>query len=323
MGGTQSGPLGRKKKGIEPVLPIAIPETYSERKGELAAKDRQIAALRNELERARVAAAALENSRPSPGHKQLPQNTSPSKKPLKRSALYLKLQSYNRARHMSSKDKASRFTKPSKEDREVYNELCGLDSAVKNSVMRAHLLDAGLLLDDKRVEEVYANLDRLETLDIWELTIFLTQNMLVNKALKGGLAISNFSEFCKDIDAAFERTKGITTGNVASYIPSLARADPEVYAAAVCSVSGQQYSVGDADTRFCVQSCSKPITYCIACKLNGSETVHEHIGKEPSGRNFNERVLMEPKGIPHNPVRAISSVHVQTAVTHACVYRFL
>jgi glutaminase A len=219
----------------------------------------------------------------------------------RRSALFLKLASYDDVRGISSKNKANSFPVPSKHDRLLYNKLCGAQPVLQTAVVRRQLLDSGLLFNDRRIQQVYLNLDRMQSIDIWELTIFLTNSTLVNKALNGGLAISNFAGFCASIDDAFHKTSSIKSGNVASYIPSLARADPEKYTVSVCSVSGQQYEIGDTDERFCVQSCSKPITYCIACELKGSEKVHKHIGKEPSGRNFNERVLMAPHGIPHNP----------------------
>ena len=53
-----------------------------------------------------------------------------------------------------------------------------------------------------------------------------------------------------------------------------------------------------------MQSCSKPITYCIALEENGIDKVHQHVSREPSGRSFNEIVLdtrREPN-VPHNPL---------------------
>ena len=41
---------------------------------------------------------------------------------------------------------------------------------------------------------------------------------------------------------------------------------------------------------FCCQ-CSKPLTYGIALDQLGSDLVHQYVGQEPSGRNFNELVL--------------------------------
>jgi glutaminase len=37
--------------------------------------------------------------------------------------------------------------------------------------------------------------------------------------------------------------------------------------------------------------CSKPLMYGIALDHLGSELVHQYVGQEPSGRNFNELVL--------------------------------
>jgi hypothetical protein len=44
-------------------------------------------------------------------------------------------------------------------------------------------------------------------------------------------------------------------------------------AISVTSVDGQQFSIGDADTQFCIQSCSKPISYLLAINQFGDEYV--------------------------------------------------
>jgi glutaminase len=77
--------------------------------------------------------------------------------------------------------------------------------------------------------------------------------------------------------------------------------NPEQYGLAVCTVQGQRFTHGDAAIPFCVQSSSKPLTYCMATELHGEATVHRHIGHEPNGRAFNATVLKKPEGIPHNP----------------------
>ncbi|XP_063219642.1 glutaminase kidney isoform, mitochondrial isoform X2 [Bacillus rossius redtenbacheri] len=46
---------------------------------------------------------------------------------------------------------------------------------------------------------------------------------------------------------------------------------------------------------------SKPLTYGIALEMLGSDLVHQYVGQEPSGRNFNELVLDYNKK-PHNPM---------------------
>ena len=50
-----------------------------------------------------------------------------------------------------------------------------------------------------------------------------------------------------------------------------------------------------------MQSSCKPVLYSLALEERGEETVHRHIGCEPSGRSFNELTLNE-RGRPHNPL---------------------
>jgi glutaminase len=93
----------------------------------------------------------------------------------------------------------------------------------------------------------------------------------------------------------------VRSGSVANYIPQLARVDPEQLAIAVCTVDGQRFSIGDATAAFCLQSVSKTVSYCLALEEHGVEAVHRHVGREPSGRSFNELAL-NPRGLPHNPM---------------------
>lgn len=49
--------------------------------------------------------------------------------------------------------------------------------------------------------------------------------------------------------------------------------------------------LGDTKTPFTMQSCSKPFTYAVCLNELGSETVHQYVGQEPSGRMFNNLCL--------------------------------
>src|SRR4051794_4275578 len=53
----------------------------------------------------------------------------------------------------------------------------------------------------------------------------------------------------------------IDEGDVADYIPVLARADPRAFGACVVSVNGAIASAGDITTRFSIQSVSKPFVF--------------------------------------------------------------
>jgi glutaminase len=99
----------------------------------------------------------------------------------------------------------------------------------------------------------------------------------------------------------YEELLPVRSGAVAGYIPQLKRVDPDQLAIAVCTVDGQRFSVGDTAAAFCLQSVSKTVSYCLALDEHGTEAVHQHVGREPSGQSFNELAL-NPKGLPHNPM---------------------
>ena len=105
-------------------------------------------------------------------------------------------------------------------------------------------------------------------------------------------------------------------GHVADYIPQLADVDDNLFGVTIVSVDGQVFHIGD-DPAFCVQSCSKPVTYGIALEQFGEDVVHNFIGMEPSGRNFNE-LCLNSDDLPHNPlinagsIMAASLIHNDT-----------
>ncbi len=97
-------------------------------------------------------------------------------------------------------------------------------------------------------------------------------------------------------------TCGEDGGEVASYIPELAHADPDRLAIAVATLDGEVYTAGDADVEFTIQSISKPFTYALAIADQGLDTVLERIDVEPSGDAFNEISLERETGRPRNPM---------------------
>jgi len=124
---------------------------------------------------------------------------------------------------------------------------------------------------------------------------------LLRRALRGELTIPDFDLFTSTLKKIFDVVANIRTGDVASYIPQLARVEADTFAMAVCTLDGQQFSLGDDATPYCVQSTCKPINYAIALDLLDAEKVHRHVGREPSGRSFNE-ITLNSAGLPHNPM---------------------
>ena len=90
-------------------------------------------------------------------------------------------------------------------------------------------------------------------------------------------------------------------GEVARYIPELAKIDPRRFGLAVVDADGTVATGGDADEPFSIQSISKVFTLTLALGKVGERLWHR-VGREPSGSPFNSIVQLEnEKGIPRNP----------------------
>jgi glutaminase len=94
----------------------------------------------------------------------------------------------------------------------------------------------------------------------------------------------------------------LADGEVASYIPELARARPDWFGICLATPGGAVYEVGDTGVRFTLQSVSKPLTYGLALADLGDEGVRRAIGVEPSGDAFNAISLDRATGLPRNPM---------------------
>jgi glutaminase len=165
---------------------------------------------------------------------------------------------------------------------------------------------SGLQPDDPRIAEALAGLKAADgparQIDFGQFKTLARHNSsLIRRAVEGNLAVPDFPALTGDIDRMYRELLAVRSGSVAGYIPQLRRVDPEQLAIAVCTVDGQRFSIGDAATAFCLQSVSKTVSYCLALEEHGVEAVHRHVGREPSGRSFNELAL-NAKGLPHNPM---------------------
>jgi glutaminase len=98
------------------------------------------------------------------------------------------------------------------------------------------------------------------------------------------------------------RHADLRSGEVATYIPELGKANPEWFAICLATTDGHLYAVGDARQTFTIQSISKPLTYGLALEDHGREAVLAKIGVEPSGDAFNSISLAPATGCPVNPM---------------------
>jgi glutaminase len=112
------------------------------------------------------------------------------------------------------------------------------------------------------------------------------------------------------------RYAGLDRGDVATYIPELAKADPSWFGIALATTDGHIYEVGDSQQAFTIQSISKPFTYGMALEEFGPTKVFEHVGVEPSGDVFNSIELQNGSNRPYNPMINSGAITV-TALLHA------
>jgi glutaminase len=112
-------------------------------------------------------------------------------------------------------------------------------------------------------------------------------------------SVSNLDRVVTEI--AEEMRQRPDRGEVASYIPELARVDARSFGLVVVDSEGNVAAAGDADTPFSIQSISKVFTLTLALGKVG-DRLWRRVGREPSGSPFNSVVQLEyERGIPRNP----------------------
>lgn len=100
-------------------------------------------------------------------------------------------------------------------------------------------------------------------------------------------AASNSSIIQNLLNDLHAKYKDLNTGEVATYIPELGKANPDHFGICLASVDGTVVSVGDCDVEFTIQSTSKAFVFAMALTSHGREKVYERVGVEPSGDAFN------------------------------------
>src|SRR5260221_10675120 len=99
-----------------------------------------------------------------------------------------------------------------------------------------------------------------------------------------------------------EQCAGLIDGNVATYIPELAKATPDWFGICLVTAGGAVYEVGDTQQSFTIQSISKPFVYGLALEDNGRTSVLQKVSAEPTGDAFNSISLEPGTGRPRNPM---------------------
>lgn len=90
-------------------------------------------------------------------------------------------------------------------------------------------------------------------------------------------------------------------GKVATYIPELAKADPDALGIHIVDLEGNEFCAGEYHTQFTIQSVSKVITLICALMDKGKDVVFSKVGSEPSADSFNSIVKLETRN-SHKPL---------------------
>jgi glutaminase len=103
-------------------------------------------------------------------------------------------------------------------------------------------------------------------------------------------------------------------GDVARYIPELAKTPPDLFAISVFTVDGEAFNIGDSQRRFTLQSLANPFVYGMVLDDLGRERVLQSVGVEPTGNPFNAIVLDRRSNRPMNPMVNAGAIAVTSLV---------
>ena len=157
-----------------------------------------------------------------------------------------------------------------------------------------------------------------------EFEYLLHGQNFIKRVLENNLVIPQYPSVHNNFEESFKEIKEdkdnlYSGGEVASYIPSLFKADPKWFASAFCSADGQFSQLGSHQGKFSMQSVSKVVAYAYIYNLyqlkGKGEEVHKWVGEEPSGVVFNAPVF-DKIGRPHNPMVNAGAIMISTLLVH-------
>jgi glutaminase len=128
---------------------------------------------------------------------------------------------------------------------------------------------------------------------------------------------ATLEKLAKEAHAKF---KDDTGGKNADYIPALAKVPSQLFGLTIVTVDGTVINVGDVNTPFSIQSCSKVFTMALVMQESGADAILAKINVEPTGEAFNSiRAIEEGDGRADNPfvnpgaIAAVSLVKAKNA----------
>ena len=79
------------------------------------------------------------------------------------------------------------------------------------------------------------------------------------------------------------------------------------------TADGQEFSVGDWQQEFTIQSICKPLAFLMALEQHGREETLRHVGIEPSGEAFNS-IQLDALNRPFNPMVNAGAISVANLI---------
>ena len=99
----------------------------------------------------------------------------------------------------------------------------------------------------------------------------------------------------------FNKERDCSEGHLASYIPELAKVNPNLKALSIITENGEEINIGNYNYRFTIQSISKIFLLALALMDNSEEEVFSKISVEPTGDPFNSTLRLETNQKIFNP----------------------
>lgn len=130
----------------------------------------------------------------------------------------------------------------------------------------------------------------------------MTASPSINTAEANALASQTAAEIEYIVISRHNQMLANRDGEVADYIPELAKVPADQFGLAVASKTGQIFSAGDAQATFTIQSVSKVYTFAMLLELVGREEVYDLVGVQPSSDPFNTITLDPRTNRPFNPM---------------------
>ena len=99
----------------------------------------------------------------------------------------------------------------------------------------------------------------------------------------------------------FNKERDCCEGHLASYIPELAKINPNLKALSIITSEKEEINIGNYNYKFTIQSISKIFLLALALIDNSEEEVFSKISVEPTGDPFNSTLRLETNQKVFNP----------------------